>query len=77
MSHGTDPALQACPRCGYGDLRMPSAADGVIVGLGQNLSLMACRRCGLVATPLMFDSYDALVAFRKERSGDDGWTRTD
>lgn len=57
--------VEACPRCGSARLRIPSAADGVIVGQGQDLSLRACDRCGAVAVPFEFDDDAARAAFER------------
>lgn len=67
----------ACQRCGSSELRGPSVGDGVVVGIGQDLSKMACVRCGLVAVPLEFDDEAARQAYRRAQSGPDGWTRVE
>lgn len=59
--------VRGCARCGSDWLRMPSIADGVIVGIGQNLSLMACQACDWVGVPLEFDDAAALAAFARSR----------
>jgi ribosomal protein S27AE len=59
---------KACPRCGSWELRIPGSADGVVVGQGQDLSLSACDRCGLVAVPLEFPSERARLAFEQEQA---------
>jgi hypothetical protein len=69
--------IRACQRCGSGELRMPSVGDGVIVGLGQDLSKMACERCGLVAVALEFEDEAARHAYQTSQSGAGGWTRVE
>jgi hypothetical protein len=54
---------------------MPSASDGVLVGIAQNLSLMACMRCDHVAVPLEFEDEASWLAFKQAQSGKGGWTR--
>jgi hypothetical protein len=46
---------------------MPSAADGVVVGIGQNLSVIACQACDWVGVPLEFDDEAARAAFEGAR----------
>lgn len=60
-------AIEACQRCGSDALHLPSVGDGVLVGQGQDLSLRACQRCGLVAVPFEFDDVAARKAFEAER----------
>ncbi len=61
-------ALKACARCGSADLRLPSAGDGVLVGTGQDLSLLACQRCGAVTVPLEFDDEAARAAYESSQA---------
>lgn len=55
--------VEACARCGSVRLRMPSVEDGVTLGIGLDLSLQACVRCGHVGVPITFDSEAARAAF--------------
>ena len=43
----------------------------------QNLALMACNHCNLVAVPLEFDGPAEQRAFREAQSGRGGWTRVE
>ena len=64
------PLISACQRCGGAELRMPGVRDAVLVGLGQDLSRMACVDCGLVAVPLEFDDEAAWRAYVAARAKD-------
>jgi hypothetical protein len=57
--------VEACARCGSADLRIPGMGDGVVLGVGMNLSLQACVRCGHVGVPITFDSEAARAAFER------------
>jgi transcription initiation factor TFIIIB Brf1 subunit/transcription initiation factor TFIIB len=60
--------IAACQRCGSDDLRMVGIRDGAFVGTGDELSRVACNRCGLAAVPLLFDSEAARKAFESEQA---------
>jgi hypothetical protein len=61
--------VEACARCGSADLRIPGVEDGVVLGVGMNLSLQACVRCGHVGVAIAFDSEAGRAAFERGQRG--------
>ncbi len=62
--------ISACMRCGSADLRVPGLRDGVLVGQAQDFGRWSCNRCGLTATPILFDDEAARLEYEAERAKD-------
>jgi len=58
--------VRACANCGSADLN-PFGETSSITSLYRPLGKYECRECGHVGVPILFDSDEERVRFRKSR----------